>query len=115
MERSDQPVKGDAAGRLDQDRVPVAHPWTQDLEGVVGIGDVVDPRRVQPGRHGPVHDATGVVPHDHQEFDRPPRGFADRDVAGLMALPQFEHLPEDGHAPAGQAGEEVERREHRAR
>ena len=36
-------------------------------------------------------------------------------VAGLVALPQFEHLPEDGHVPAGQAGQEVQRREHRAR
>ncbi len=44
-----------------------------------------------------------------------PRGPADLEVAGLALLAQLEHLAEDGDPPAAQAGQDVERGEHRRR
>ena len=111
----DHAVEGEAARRLDEDGVAVAQARPEDLERILVVGDVMDPRRVHAGRRGAVRDAAGIVADDDEEVGDAGRRRPDRDVTGLVPLAELQHLAEHRHVPAREAGEEVQGREHGAR
>ena len=111
----DEPVhedlEADPARALDQDHVAGAEAVLEELEGLVRVGrDQHDrpgrgrqraaPGAIPPGRRRPPTTTRGRRPR--------PRRLADLAVAGLVPIAQLEHLAEDGHAAAGQAGQQLE-------
>ena len=63
-----------------------------------------------PASRAPSAIAERLVADDDQQVHHAGRRLADLEVAGHVRVAELEHLAEHRHAPAGQPGEQVQRR-----
>ena len=112
----DEQVELDPARGLDEDDVAAAQLASRAASAAARSGDLDDRgraparARARRGRSRP-----RPAPDDDQPVDDAGRGRARPAVARLVPVAELEHLAEDGDAPAGHPGEQVERREDGAR
>ena len=116
LEAVDEPVEPDAARRLDEDDVAVAEPRRERLEGrsrhrgTRTIRAGASPAARAPSAMPAAPSPTTTQPVDRRRPPRRRRGGPRR-----RASPSSSISPRTAHPPAGQPGQQVERRDDRPR